>query len=111
MQVLYDEGLAIHIDPESCVGSREGVGEALAGERIGQPLSRESNDVPDADAVLIAEGNMNGCVFASARSIRRGRRPWHVRTLLVRELGDLTVGQTGIQTGLVRIGKVRSQSR
>ena len=41
MQVSYDEGLAIHIGPESCVVAREGFGEALTGECIGQPLSRE----------------------------------------------------------------------
>ena len=32
MRVPYDEGLASHIGPESCVGVREGVGEALTGE-------------------------------------------------------------------------------
>ena len=42
MQVPYDEGVATHIDPESCAVAREGFGEALTGERIGQPLSRES---------------------------------------------------------------------
>lgn len=42
MQVHYDEGLAIHIGSEPCVSSREAGGEASAGERIGQPLSRES---------------------------------------------------------------------
>lgn len=41
MEVHYDEGVAIHIGPEPCVGIREGVGEASAGECIGQPLSRE----------------------------------------------------------------------
>ena len=41
MHVSYDEGLAIHIGPESCAVAREGLGEALTGERIGQPLSRE----------------------------------------------------------------------
>ena len=41
MQVSYDEGVAIHIGPESCAAAREGHGEALTGERIGQPLSRE----------------------------------------------------------------------
>ena len=35
------EGVAIHDGPESCVGVREGVGEALTGVRAGQPLSRE----------------------------------------------------------------------
>jgi hypothetical protein len=42
VQVHCDEGVASHIGPESCAGSREGAGEALTGERAGQPLSRES---------------------------------------------------------------------
>ena len=41
MQVPCDEGVAIHIGPESCAVAREGRGEALTGERVGQPLSRE----------------------------------------------------------------------
>ena len=41
MQVLYDEDLASHIGPEPCVVSREGQGEASAGDRAGWPLSRE----------------------------------------------------------------------
>ena len=32
MRVPYDEGLASHIGPESCVDVREDVGEALTGE-------------------------------------------------------------------------------
>ena len=40
MEVLYDEDIAGHIDPEPCVVSREGHGEASAGERAGWPLSR-----------------------------------------------------------------------
>jgi len=42
VQVHYGEGVAIRIGPEPCAGTREGVGEASAGERTGQPLSRES---------------------------------------------------------------------
>jgi hypothetical protein len=41
VQVLYDEDLASHIGPEPCVVSREGQGEASAGDRAGWPLSRE----------------------------------------------------------------------
>ena len=89
MQVHYGEGLAIHTGPEPCVGTREGVGEASAGEHIGQPLSRESKIVPGADGVVIPEGNMGGRAIASASPTRRGRRPWHVWKLLVREPGDL----------------------
>jgi hypothetical protein len=42
VQVLYDEDIASHIAPEPCVVSREGQGEASAGDHAGWPLSRES---------------------------------------------------------------------
>ena len=93
MEVHYDEGLANHIGPEPCASVREDIGEASAGECIGQPLSREIGLILGADAVLLAEGNMDGRAIASARLARRGRRPWHVRTLLVREPGDLGLGR------------------
>jgi hypothetical protein len=41
VQVHCDEGVANHIGPAPCVGVREDSSEASAGERIGQPLSRE----------------------------------------------------------------------
>jgi hypothetical protein len=41
VQVLYDEDVASHIAPEPCVVSREGQGEASAGDRAGWPSSRE----------------------------------------------------------------------
>ena len=90
MQVHYDEGVANHIGPEPCVGVRERVGEASAGENVGQALSRESRLIPGADALRAAEGNTRGRASASVRPARRGRRPWHAKKLLDRELGDLT---------------------
>jgi hypothetical protein len=53
VRVHYDEGVAIHIGPESCAVGREAVREALTGECAGQPLSREKADIPGADAVRI----------------------------------------------------------
>src|SRR6266498_5193735 len=41
MREPYTEGVAIHGGPESCVGVREDVGEALTGVRVGRTLSRE----------------------------------------------------------------------
>ena len=110
MQVYYDEGLAIHIGPEPCVVARKGKDEASAGDRIGQPLSHERSKPREADAVRRAEGNTDGRVIASARTSRRGQRPWHVRTLFAREPGDPTPDQ-GECVELVRIGKARSRSR
>jgi hypothetical protein len=57
VQVHHDEGVANRIDPESCADAREGIGETLTGERIGQPLSRESTLILGADVVLLTEGN------------------------------------------------------
>jgi hypothetical protein len=109
VKVRRNEGLATHIDPKPCAGIREEAGEASAGERTGQPLSRESVLTQGADAVSVAEGNMAGHVSASVRSTLRGLRPWHVRKLLVREPGDLQFDHS--HDGVVRIGKARSRSR
>ena len=79
--------------PESCADTREGIGEALTGERIGQPLSRESTLILGADVVPVTEGNTDGRDNASAQTARRGLRHWHVRTLFAREPGGLMVGQ------------------
>ena len=110
MRVHYDEGVATHIGPKPCAGAREGAGEASVGECIGQPLSREIRVNPGADTVLLVEGNMAGCALASARLTRRGRRPWHVQTLLARKPGDLASGRDG-SPFLVRTGKARSRRR
>src|SRR6202521_4852404 len=60
VQVHHDEGVANRIAPESCADGREGIGEALTGERIGQPLSRDSTLILGADVVPVTEGNTDG---------------------------------------------------
>jgi hypothetical protein len=110
VQVHCDEGVAIHIDPESCAGGREAVREALTGARTGQPLSRERRN-PGCRRCLGSGRQHDRTRYASVRSARRGRRPWHVCTLLVsgnREIFCLARGGLPL---LVRIGKVRNQSR
>src|ERR1700760_4594437 len=77
VQVHHDEGVANRIDPESCADAREGIGEAWTGERIGQPLSRESTLILGADVVPVTEGNTDGRDNASAQTARRGLRHWH----------------------------------
>jgi hypothetical protein len=109
VKVHHDEGLAIRIGPKPCTCLREKAGEASAGECIGQPLSRENWHFLGTDAVDNAEGETSGRAIASVLMTRRGRRTWHVRTLFVREPGDLTFGQR--KNPLVRIGKARSRSR
>ncbi len=109
MKVQYDEDRTSHIGPEPCGVSREGYGEASAGESVGQPLSPETS-IPSADAVLGAEGNTAGRVIVSALLTRRGRRTWHAQKFLVRETGDLMIDHRP-QGRLVRDGEAKSRSR
>ena len=109
MRVSYDEGVAIHIGPESCAGAREGFGEALTGERIGQPLSRERvlSRVPTP------------CILWKAihpgASARAPGRPGVVRDpgMCRRSLrGNREISRSTVRQLLpVRIGKARSRSR
>ena len=94
VKVPNSKGVANHAVPESCVAYREVRGEALTGVRTGQPWSRDRIYVLGADTVQIVEGNTDGRVIASTRQTRRGRRTWHVRTLLEREPGDLGFDQS-----------------
>ena len=110
MQVHHNEGVAIHIGPESCAVGCEAARVALTGEHAGQPWNRESDAFRVPTFFLYAEGNMSRRDRARAGSTRRGQRPWHAWTLLAREPGDLGIGQSGTPR-LVRIGKARSRSR
>jgi hypothetical protein len=111
VKVPDNKEVANHVVPESCVAHREVRREALTGARTGQPWSRDRIDVPGADAVQEVEGNISERAIASARMTRRGRRTWHVRTLLAREPGDLQLDRRRQYQLTARIGKTRSRSR
>ena len=111
VKVHNSKGIANQTGPESCVAHREVRDEALTGEPAGQPLSRESFKlVQGADAVSVAEGNMDRRDSASACSTLRGLRTWHAGTLFAREPGDLLLGRFRC-CGAVRVGETRSRSR
>ncbi len=78
MREPYGEGLATHADPWSCVGVREGVGEALTGAHAGWVLSREIYSFEAPTLWVYGEGHTDGRALASARRASRGRRP-HAR--------------------------------
>jgi hypothetical protein len=64
MKELYIEGVATHGGPESCVGVREGAGEALTGVRAGwaiEPRNDKWFGVPTPSRQ--AEGNIAGGVM------------------------------------------------
>jgi hypothetical protein len=109
VKVHRDEDIANRIDPESCAGTREGAGEALTGECVGQPLSRESLSIrmPTLShwwkalrALAISRANARSCVVIDPgmhRSSLHGNR----------EISSLAA----CLQGAVRIGKARSRSR
>jgi hypothetical protein len=68
------EGVAIHDDPESCVGVREGVGEALTGAHVGGVIEPRNPWSRGADVVVKAEGNTGSGAIASRDRAPRGQR-------------------------------------
>ena len=83
------EGVAIHGGPESCVGVREGVGEALAGARVGGAIEPRNPWSRGADAVVKAEGNTGGSVIRELLSgPARSKNPG-MRGNSIRENGEI----------------------
>src|SRR6218665_4148676 len=73
MKESYVEGLASYGGPESCVHIREGVGEALIGERAGRGSSRvihaprlRSREVRGAEPVETCRRPHRGCRIGKA---------------------------------------------
>ena len=108
MKVVCGEGVANRTDPESCVASREGRSEALAGDSAGQPLSGE-NQLRGADAFRPAEGNTARVENARRSPTPRRRRPWHAQTPSAREPGDLQAVR--VRRHADRVGKAGGRSR
>ena len=106
MKVRYRKGVATHPGPESCVGAREVVGEALTGEAAGQPLSREIGKSGVPTPLSYAEGNTKGGATRepledSTRSKTLSMR----KSPFVQELGDLASARS--QSGVGRAGEGR----
>ena len=109
MQVRYDEGVATRIGPEPCVITREGNGEASAGERIGQPLSRESHLSRTPTPLIRRKATLWGTLTRVPRKSGVVGDPGMCGRSLHgnREISRLT----GDTVSSARIGKVRSHSR
>jgi len=73
--------------------TREGLGEALTGGRIGQPLSRERDLTLGADAVLYVEDNTEGRVKRECPEDPAWSETLACAYASCADPGDLTVGQ------------------
>ncbi len=105
MRVPYSEGVANHTDPLSCVGHREVPGEALAGESIGQPLSRAGMPTP----YWLRKATWTDAISRGPVQSRVVRDPGMCGRSLYgnREISRVTA----CASTPVRIGKARSRSR
>jgi len=110
MKESYVEGLAGHNGPESCVGVREGTGEALTGVRAGRVFSRERENPPGRRRRKERRKATPGVPLVPGTSGPRAvRDPVHARKHLAREPGGPMFTRSGGGTG--RIGKSKDERR
>src|SRR5450759_5803535 len=110
MRELYIEGVAIHGGPESCVGIREGAGEALTGVRVGRAIEPRNQCERGADVVVQGGRQHRWWRYTrAARGPRAVREPGHARKLHAREPGEPTVAPPRDQ-GRGRSGKAEAVS-
>jgi len=105
MKEPHTEGVAIHGDPESCGGAREGDGEALTGESAGWVLSREIK-------ILGCRRRSSKRKATRAEPQARGDArpdavvdPMHAWTLFARNTGDPGSARRGNEVGTPREGE------
>ena len=116
MKVLYIEGLANHIGPESCIGVRKGAGEALTGGRAGWVLSCEINAPPRGGLLRGADAvEKDGRQHSGRRPGETSRDParsetprMYARTLL----GNREIPLASVIAGSAeRVGQSKDRSR
>jgi len=105
VQVSYDEGISDPHRPRVMRSCPRGFRRSVDRGAHRPAIEPRKSPIPGADAVQIAEGNTSRRVIASARTTRRGQRPWHVQTLLAREPGDLALDRSATAVGPHREGE------
>ena len=73
MKELHIEGVATHDDPESCVGARKDLGEALTGARAGRAIEPRNEQIGAPTRLDSTEGN-------TVRGVTREPRPGPARS-------------------------------
>jgi RNA-directed DNA polymerase len=116
MRVPYSEGLANRTGPESCIGVREGEGEALTGVRTGWVWSCEINAPPQGGLLRGADAvERSGRQYSGRRS---GKTLWDpAQSKTPRMYGRTLLGNREIPLASVsassaeRVGKSKDGSR
>jgi len=96
MKESYVEGLAAHDGPESCVGVRKGVREALTGVRTGRVFSRERHLPPGCRRCKEMRKATSGVPLSRGTTGPRAvGDPVHVRKHLARDPGGPAFARPG----------------
>src|SRR5882762_3286325 len=116
MKVLYSEGLANHIGPESCIGVRKGDGEALTGERTGWVLSREIHAPPRGGllrgADVLERGGRQNLGRRHGKTLRDPARSETPRMYGCTLLGNREIPSASVTARLAeRVGQSKDRSR
>jgi hypothetical protein len=92
MEELYAEGVANHGGPESCVGVREGAGEALTGVHTGWAIEPRNVSNPGCRRLVPERKATSAAALSRAAAGPRAvEEPGHVWSLRAREPGDPVV--------------------
>jgi RNA-directed DNA polymerase len=116
MKVLYIEGLANHIGPESCIVDRKGEGEALTGERAGWVLSCEINAPPQGGLLRGADvleiGGRQNLVRRHGKTLRDPARSKTPRMYGCTLFGNREIPSASvIARSVERVGQSKDRSR
>ncbi len=111
MRELHVEGVATHDDPESCVGAREGAGEALDRGTCGPGIEPRNQAIQGADAVI-----RSGRQHAPNREREARCGPARSKTpstygTSMRENREISVIARGDGVAAGRVGKAKAVSR
>jgi hypothetical protein len=109
MRELYIEGLAIHGGPESCVGGREAVGEALTGVRAGRAIEPRK-DKSDRGADALTTGGRQHCWrrFREPSADLAGSENLCMRGISMRENREVPRSPARLDGGAGRAGKAQA---
>ena len=88
METLYTEGVAIHGDPESCVGDPRGRSEALTGVHVGRAIEPRNAYFGVPTPLTRRKATLLAALSRAVGGPRAVGEPGHAWSLHAREPGD-----------------------
>ena len=95
MEELYIEGVAIHDDPEPCVGIREDAGEASVGAHVGRAIEPRNDQFGVPTLLVVRKATPTAALSRVAGGPRVVGEPVHAWNLHAREPGGPVPARRG----------------